>query len=37
MATAGFHRLADAVRVVAEDYESDSQRQRGRDMFDDWN
>jgi hypothetical protein len=37
MATAGFHRLADTVRGVAQDYESDSRREHGRDIFDELN
>jgi hypothetical protein len=37
LATAGFHRLADAVRGVAQDYESDSRREHGRDIFNELN
>jgi hypothetical protein len=37
LSSAGFHRLADTVRGVAQDYESDSQRQAGRDIFDELN
>lgn len=34
LASGGFHRLADAVRGVAQDYESDAKREAGRDIFD---
>jgi hypothetical protein len=34
LANAGFHRVADAVRSVAQDYESDAKREAGRDIFD---
>src|SRR5207237_995992 len=31
----GFHRIADAVRSFAEDYENDAERESRRDIFDD--
>jgi hypothetical protein len=37
LASAGFHRAADAVRGVAQDYESDAKREAGRDIFDELN